>query len=248
MKKKYSYLLLSFLLFACSSESESSDRSETDKANFEEEVVEMDEVIEVTEIEENPEVLLQESMLENGTLVHLDGLSFGIDTLDVWNQGGEKEFRLEGYDTVQIYLGLAWGIGDRDLHLFYEHIENLKIYQSYETSITIMNEGPHCDLTEWKHYKSKWSLLKLGDKMVRTNAYEEKDYEKFIEVDMNELAEAAREHCGDFWAEHVSESTSPTDYPSGVTISRTFLKFEYNFVDDPATVVNYVCFNHPMGC
>ena len=33
-------------------------------------------------------------------------------------------------------------------------LKNLKVEERIETSITVMNEGPHCDLTHWKHYNS----------------------------------------------------------------------------------------------
>jgi len=36
----------------------------------------------------------------------------------------------------------------------------IKLYQSFENSITIINEGPHCDLVKWKHYNSEWKELK----------------------------------------------------------------------------------------
>src|SRR5688572_20552919 len=41
--------------------------------------------------------------------------------------------------------------------------KNFRIQAQYETSLTILNEGPHLDLLDWKHFRSEWSdLEQLG--------------------------------------------------------------------------------------
>jgi hypothetical protein len=64
-----------------------------------------------------------------------------------------------------------------------------------------MNEGPHCNLTVWKHFDSDWVKVTSRDGAYTTITYSEQDCGNFIEVD--ELREAVGKHCGDFWDNHI---------------------------------------------
>ena len=111
-----------------------------------------------------------------------------------------------------------------------------------------MDEGPHCDLTEWKHYNSKWKELRIIDGEFITASYRETDWEKFIEVNMNELREAVRNQCGDRWAEQIKDIKSPNEYPCGVSTSRIFLKIEWINLLENIKSEQIISFEIPMGC
>src|SRR5688572_31178406 len=43
------------------------------------------------------------------------------------------------------------------------NLASFSVQVQYETSVTIMNEGPHLDLVEWKHYTSEWrNIERIG--------------------------------------------------------------------------------------
>lgn len=126
--------------------------------------------------------------------------------------------------------------------------KNVKIFQRYENSITIMNEGPHCDLIEWKHYNSDWKPVKKINKIkFQTLSYAEADYQKFIPVNIEELKQAVSQKCGEDWAKYIEKVKDVNQYPAGVTTSRVFLKFILTDLEDNITekTIEFVI---PMGC
>lgn len=126
--------------------------------------------------------------------------------------------------------------------------KNVKILQRYENSITIMNEGPHCDLIDWEHYYSDWKPVKKINKLkFETLSYSEADYQKFTPVNIEELKQVVAEQCGENWAKHIEKVTDVNQYPAGVTTSRVFLKFILTDLEGNVTekTIEFVI---PMGC
>src|SRR6187551_2475996 len=73
----------------------------------------------------------------------------------------------EGDDLVTVFKNeasftadLGWDLDSATILVTAEHYSTVEVYQSFETSIVILNEGPHCDMTEWKHFTSNWIKLK----------------------------------------------------------------------------------------
>jgi len=83
---------------------------------------------------------------------------------------------------------------DRDLALQYQ----------IETSMTIMDEGPHIDLVDWKHYTSDWIDLERIDARRFRLPKIESNYElasRFPTYTVDELYEAAMATGGHRWAD-----------------------------------------------
>lgn len=192
-------------------------------------------------IENEPEVRSPEM----GDLVEIKFNEFvvEIDSLYIWQ---EEEFLTVQQDTAEVYLELGEMIEGQTLKIKQLKKGNLRVYQQFENSITIMAEGPHCDLTEWKHYNSKWKELKIADGEFLTKSYSDKDRELFEKVSMNELREVVKEQCGDEWAAQIKDIKSPTEYPAGVGTSRIFLRFVLENGEKPVEKV--ISFVIPMGC
>ena len=52
-----------------------------------------------------------------------------------------------------------------------------------------MNEGPHCDLIDWKHFYSDWNKLQANSKgQFICDKYSVKDHEKFPEIPIDCLS------------------------------------------------------------
>lgn len=148
-------------------------------------------------------------------------------------------------DSVFIWGTLAESIEGQTIKFNgYEKLEDLKVEQCYETSVTIMDEGPHCDLLDWKHYTSPWKTLRQTEAgLFRCLSYTLKEHEKFPEVSTAELKEAVKEHCGEEWSEVVKH---PLEYPAGVGISTYFLRISGE--KDGASFVKIIAIYSPMGC
>jgi hypothetical protein len=175
-------------------------------------------------------------------------IHFGEFTLDIQNFSTFDENDLPAIsqtDTLTINADIGENLSRSSL-VISEELTDVKIEQRYETSVTIMDEGPHCDMVDWKHYTSEWKVLKSEtDNIFKCADYTEKEQEKFPEVSLQEFREAIKKHCGEPGIEHIK---SPVDYPSGVGISRIYLKISGTQKSTGKFIVKYLIFEIPMGC
>lgn len=171
-------------------------------------------------------------------------LEIFFDSLYIWNEGN-----LSGIDsdTCRIYLELGETIENRTLQIKSKDNVKLKFYQRYENSITVMNEGPHCDLTEWKHFDSPYKELKNNGNRLKTIEFSSVDRENFVKVDMKELLTYIKEYCGKEWSAIARQAKSIRQYPLGIGQSRIFLKIEITHSDNSKTE-RIISFEIPMGC
>jgi hypothetical protein len=127
--------------------------------------------------------------------------------------------------------------------------KDVEIFQSIETSVTIMNEGPHCDLINWKHYTSDWRKTKeLKPNTFRITNYIDGEFRQFPKVSIQEVINAARNHCGEEWAKHIKDIQSVYDYPCNVDISRYFLKIKATDRVSGDKIERAIVILIPMGC
>lgn len=130
-------------------------------------------------------------------------------------------------------------------------LTEFRISERYRTSMTVMGEGPHLDLVDWRHFDSEWiPLEQLAQRKFRTLAAERMDQsEKFPATTQAELVAAVRKRAGD-WTEVVDlakQCTGPNDEPCAVGISSVYFRVEM-LVDDQWTTVGVVEVQIPMGC
>ena len=151
-------------------------------------------------------------------------------------------------DTVIILADLGETIEKQNIKIETSLLENVKVEQSYETSITIMDEGPHCDLTEWKHFTSEWKSLDKINSLYKCLSYSEKETEKFPQTTIEELKAEVKSKCGDKWAKHIENVTSLTEYPCGIGISRYFLRITGQFKTNGTKISKLIVIENPMGC
>lgn len=123
-----------------------------------------------------------------------------------------------------------------------------KIEQQFETSLMVMDEGPHLDLTDWKHYRSEWrEIRKLDDHKFLTLKLSEADSSKFPKVSMQEVyREVARRGDGK-WARLARSARTVNDYPLGVGVNKISLRIKVR-EDNEWRVIKRLEFIIPMGC
>ena len=187
---------------------------------------------------------------DHNVSLNIDGrveLSFSIE--DLWTE--PAYLQQIHRDTLYLMLGLVEEIsGHRfSLNIQDPKIKSIKVAQRYETSLTIMDEGPHVDLTDWKHYLSDWQELSVVNGHFRSLAYRPQDYEKFPEVSKNEILEAVQDRVNhqQKWVNLAKNCKDPYSYPCGVSISRYFLKLTVEDGSDTPDE-HIVVFEVPMGC
>jgi hypothetical protein len=83
-------------------------------------------------------------------LIEFKEISIFINRFKISEQ--ENIIRSNGIDTVLINAELGEKFEGQVISFKSEMLTDIIIEQRYQTSVTIMKEGPHCDLTDWKHY------------------------------------------------------------------------------------------------
>lgn len=152
-------------------------------------------------------------------------------------------------DTAIVYLDLGETAEGKKIRIHQSKFKKVEIFQRHENSVTITNEGPHCDLTEWEHYYSAWKKVDYDsdENTFVSYAYEREDQEKFIEVDINEFKREVERECGRYWPDLIKDIKAINEYPSGVSMSRIFLKIELTDENDSVSE-KMISFEIPMGC
>ena len=182
---------------------------------------------------------------ENGILIEFQDFKMQIDTLEIWNESNTISAT---NDTAHVMLGLGFGIEGNRVKVYSDKNLEFNIYQRYETSITIMNEGPHCDLNNWKHYYSDWKKINVSNNRFIADSYNIEERETFLEVNMKEVQVEVQKQCGDRWSELLDGVNSVDEYPCGVGISCIYFKIVYSPVDSDISTTKFVAFEVPMGC
>lgn len=154
------------------------------------------------------------------------------------------------HDTVYLLLGFVEKISGHQFQIQVHDpgIKEVSVYQSYQTSLSLMDEGPHMDFTDWLHYTSSWEEIPLKDWRFSSLEYQKEDYQKFPSVNNEDIMEAVRARVTDAkWLALAEKCEDPQSYPCGVSISRYFLKLEIQGPGDEITQ-RVVVFEVPMGC
>ena len=152
-------------------------------------------------------------------------------------------------DTVIVFAELGESIENQLISITNNKLTNILVEQRYCTSVTLSNEGPHCDLTEWKHYYSDWKPLKnQGSDQFLCEKYSLKDRETFLEISIDDLKKEVKTLCGEDWFQLVKDIKSPTEYPSNVGISQYYIRITGQQQNNGPRVTKLIIIEHPMGC
>ena len=124
----------------------------------------------------------------------------------------------------------------------------IRVSQCIETAVTIMNEGPHCDLVNWKPFRSEAKILEANTGVYTIKDYSAEELQAYSKFSLDNLIEAARAECGDRWAELAKDCESPNEYPCAVAPSKFILKIEFKKRKWSKWQTREVHFMIPMGC
>lgn len=237
MMKKYTVVVLSFLIISCNTSSVEKTPSQIESTSIDS--ISLDIESDSDKIEND------EDLSDTFTIVKFDNLTIELSRLVSWDENKELS-HVQG-DTCFIESDIGETILGQKVIILSSKINDLKIEQSFETSVTISAEGPHCDLLNWKHFRSDWVVLnRTNDSTFNCAKYNKEDLEQFPEVEINELREIVKKQCGKEWYDLVKKVTKPTEYPSEVGVSKVYLKITGTV--DGVEVVKIIVINEAMGC
>lgn len=196
----------------------------------------------------NPSTLTNvQEEVDTITNLKFNEFSISINRLIIYDE--DKKMGQIQKDTVEIYAELGETIEGQLISISNDQLTNLTIEQRYETSVTIMNEGPHCDLTNWQHFYSDWKRLQANNYgQFICYKYSEKEQEKFPTIPIDDLKQKVKEQCGDDWFQIVEKVKTPNEYPCSIGISRYYLRVSGLRKDNGQTVSKLIIIEMPMGC
>lgn len=181
------------------------------------------------------------------TYVRFPELTLVFNRLVVWED--EQKLSALQTDSVNLYAELGETIEGQQISVLTDVLTDITIEQRYETSVVISNEGPHCDLVEWKHYYSDWKPLTQspGGTFIGLT-YDIKETERFPKLPITELKETVRKQCGEEWYQLVKNIKSPNEYPSSVGISRYVVRVSGKQKGTGKTIRKIIAIGQSMGC
>lgn len=179
-----------------------------------------------------------------------------IEMLASWteNQRTEKEpsvfFENLSSATVDYEADLSETVYDRViiLHPFLNDSREFKVERQFETSMALSDEGPHLDMTDWKHYTSNWQELeKIESNKFLASKISEADGERFPKVTRKEIYDAVLKDGGKRWANYSKTCKTVNDGPCYVAISRISFRIKAK-EKGQWKIIHRINFSVPMGC
>lgn len=147
-----------------------------------------------------------------------------------------KIIEIRNTPQAQISINADFGVWQDDfvLQLNEEGMPagDIKIEERIETSLTINDEGPHMDLTEWKHHYTKWKKLKrINDSNHwESGQFNSRELEKFPAFTVDEVKAHLRKqkiYDMDRWLKLTDACAPFQDHPCLILPSRVFLKISF---------------------
>lgn len=194
---------------------------------------------------EDNEGVLEEEI--KNTVLRAENFELTIEQFEIEEQTDRSNKFIE--DTIYITASLGSIFEDKIIKFSSDQISEYYIEQRFETSVSIMKEGPHCDLVDWKHYNSDWRpMQKLGKNEFQSILYSEKEKQRFPKVSLEEIKQVVRNECGSDWAQLITNINSPIEYPSSVGVSRYFIKITGVDSISGLKFKKIIVILNPMGC
>lgn len=162
------------------------------------------------------------------------------------------ETKIEGLSIKPINLDLEFSLSIENqiiaLHPYPNDSREFKIEQQFETSMSISEEGPHIDLTDWKHYTSDWREIKelSGNRFLTLNI-SAADHQKFPKVMSKEIYNAVLKNGGKRWADYARSCKNANDSVCSVSISRISFRIKAK-ENGKWNVIHKINVSIPVGC
>lgn len=196
-------------------------------------------------------------MLKIAITVILLSLSFSphaIDKILLAPQGGSHlssklEFTAPIQSEIETYLDLGNSLSKHALTIFSANKETFRVSLQLETSMSISSEGPHLDLTDWKHCTTDWVNAKAFSQSVFILPnFDTIDTACFPDVTQEEIKAEVFKLGGQRWADVLDEEGFPDWYsPASIALSMVRIKIEQQ-VGPSWQKVTIINVSIPMGC
>ena len=146
------------------------------------------------------------------------------------------------------YLELGDNLDGQLVKLISSDTDEFRVHIQYETSLTVMDEGPHLDLIDWKHCTTEWLPAAESSSNIFTLPQESQaNLDCFPSVTPNEIRDAVLKYGGERWASLLKDNVNINTYPLATAVSSIRIRVQRlsgkKWVQDALISVKV-----PMGC
>ena len=167
----------------------------------------------------------------------------------LWSEKHITYGDMDSHDSIFIHLnyGAKW---DRQF-FFLQPRENhqiIKVSQRHENVMMFPGDGTHCELQNWKRYRSSWKDLHSEAHFFMTQAYDAEERQRFPDYLPEELLAAFRLTCG---SEEIAEeyrNIISLPHPDHGRVAPTRIIIRVEFSGPLGTGMKYLIFNLANSC
>ena len=164
----------------------------------------------------------------------------------------QRRVRLSRSRTVVIELDLGEELGGQPVWLAAGASHGTyRVLERYRTSMTVMGEGPHVDLVDWRHHDSAWqSMATTTRNHFVSRVISDREESLFPRVSRREMQMAVDSRARRTWpaaSKLVRQCSGPTSYPCAVGVSSRYFRVQRR-VSGNWVGVGDVEVRLPMGC
>lgn len=184
----------------------------------------------------------------------LPSLGYAIDTIEIKRANADIAEAISEYKRPfsksyvdELDVGRSLSLGQVVLHG--NSSETYRVKLQLETSMSITAEGPHLDLTDWKHCTTAWfDLKKVTDNSFVLPNFDAITLDCFPVVSLEEIKAEVAKRGGEEWISVLEGANWPSSYsPIEISLSHARIKIE-KLVDAQWIDVTTIQFAIPMGC
>lgn len=155
----------------------------------------------------------------------------------------------EGHeDTAWVNEELGYTLDIQKIIINSDKLENFTIEECLQKTLSLSNEGPHIEMNELLQLNSKWRKLNLNNEGKIIESNEELVWEKFPDINIDELKLKVKNFYGDEWYYLMSEIKTLEDIQNYLDINRYLLRISGKRKDNGQKVTKIIIVEYSMGC
>ncbi|MFN8714662.1 MAG: hypothetical protein ACK5Z2_17575 [Bacteroidota bacterium] len=152
-------------------------------------------------------------------------------------------------DTLRVEVEVSLYPSDLSFKLSNILLENLQVEQCMQTSMSLSDEGPHCDMENWLHHTTQWQTLFANDSgYYFLQNYSAEEERKFPEITVEQLKQASRQHCGEEWNATINRIHDVDEYPCVVGMNKIIVRISGIDKTSNEKVEKYITLIFSLGC
>ena len=146
------------------------------------------------------------------------------------------------------HLDLGDNLDGQLVKLISSDADTFRVHIQYETSLTVMDEGPHLDLVDWKHCTTEWlNVTESSPNTFKLPRESEINLDCFPDVTPKMIKDAVLKYGGERWASLLRDDIDVNTYPLATALSTIRVRVQ-RLMDKKWVEEALISINVPMGC